>query len=64
MGGVYCENNDIAPLESVDTPTGWKTGDSTRRSGVMPYAVDPEAAEQLWILSEKLTSVPAGWITY
>jgi NAD(P)-dependent dehydrogenase (short-subunit alcohol dehydrogenase family) len=54
MGGVYCENNDIAPLEPVDTATGWKIGDSMRRNGVMPYAVDPEAADRLWSLSERL----------
>jgi NAD(P)-dependent dehydrogenase (short-subunit alcohol dehydrogenase family) len=63
MGGIYCENCDIAALEAVDTPIGWKFGDSRRRSGVMPYAVDPKAAEQLWILSEMLTSVPAGSVT-
>jgi NAD(P)-dependent dehydrogenase (short-subunit alcohol dehydrogenase family) len=54
MGGVYCENNDIAVLESADTATGWKIGDSLRRGGVMPYAVDPEAADRLWSLSEQL----------
>jgi hypothetical protein len=54
MGGVYCENCDIAPLELVDPVTSWKLGDSTRHSGVMPYAVDPEAADRLWTLSEQL----------
>ena len=49
---VYCENRDIAPPVSKET-------DATRRSagqpfGVMPYAVDPEAAERLWSLSERL----------
>jgi NAD(P)-dependent dehydrogenase (short-subunit alcohol dehydrogenase family) len=54
MGGVYCENCDIATLESDDPVTGWKLGDSRRHSGVMPYAVDPEAADRLWSLSEQL----------
>jgi NAD(P)-dependent dehydrogenase (short-subunit alcohol dehydrogenase family) len=57
MGGVYCENCDIAPL--VDDATN-VNNDKTRRTpatfmGVMPYAIDPEAAERLWNLSEKLT---------
>jgi hypothetical protein len=34
--------------------------DSTLRSGVRPWAVDQAAAEALWILSEKLTSISAG----
>ncbi|MDB5980165.1 MAG: dehydrogenase [Pseudomonas sp.] len=48
MGGVYCENCDVAPLLSADGEVG-----SISR-GVMPYAVDPEAAERLWQLSEQL----------
>lgn len=57
MGGVYCENCDIAPLESGDDKAGWEIGDSTRgrHTGVMPYAVDPVAADRLWTLSEELT---------
>jgi NAD(P)-dependent dehydrogenase (short-subunit alcohol dehydrogenase family) len=56
MGGVYCENTDIAALETADPVTGWKIGDSTRRGGVMPYAVDLGTADRLWTLSEKLIS--------
>ena len=58
MGGVYCENCDIAPLVSaVDEADG--TSQTIRRAGspslgVIPYAVDLEAAERLWNLSEKL----------
>lgn len=59
IGGVYCENNDIAPL--VVDAAKWNN-DSVRRVGslalgVMPYAVDPEAADRLWSLSEELL----GW---
>ena len=51
MGGVYCENGDIAPLVPKEAES--KGGDATRRTGgqslgVMPYAVDPEAADRLW----------------
>jgi NAD(P)-dependent dehydrogenase (short-subunit alcohol dehydrogenase family) len=52
-GGVYCENNDVAPL-GAEKPGGWKVGDSMRVPGVMPYAVDPAGAERLWSLSETL----------
>ena len=52
-GGVYCEDCDIAAMVPAD---------SKLLSGVRPWAVDKAAAEALWILSEKLTSVPAGSI--
>jgi NAD(P)-dependent dehydrogenase (short-subunit alcohol dehydrogenase family) len=63
MGGLYCENSDVSPLivtgnkeigsswgevRMADRPTG--------ALGVYPYAIDPEAAERLWVLSERLTS--------
>ena len=53
-GGVYCEDCDIAPVLPAD---------SKLRSGVRPWAVDKEAAEALWILSEKLTTISAGSTT-
>jgi NAD(P)-dependent dehydrogenase (short-subunit alcohol dehydrogenase family) len=52
-GGVYCEDCDIAAMVPAD---------SKLNSGVRPWAVDKAAAEDLWSLSEKLTSVPAGSI--
>jgi len=51
MGGVYCQNSDIAPLVSEElgaNPIG------SMALGVMPHAVDPQAAERLWTLSEQL----------
>ncbi|WP_324261574.1 SDR family NAD(P)-dependent oxidoreductase [Altererythrobacter sp. H2] len=42
-GGVYCEDCHVAPVDDVDP-----------RGGVRSYAVDPDAAEQLWTLSEEL----------
>jgi NAD(P)-dependent dehydrogenase (short-subunit alcohol dehydrogenase family) len=47
MGGVYCEDVDIAEIRPPDT---------TDNRGVTPYAIDQEAAKRLWILSERLTS--------
>jgi NAD(P)-dependent dehydrogenase (short-subunit alcohol dehydrogenase family) len=51
MGGVYCQNCDIAPL--VSEPLASNTIGSMAL-GVMPHAVDPQAADRLWSLSEKL----------
>lgn len=58
MGGVYCENCDVTPISDFG---GGKTeiSDSTRMSGVMPYAIDPDAAQRLWTLSEEMTGVRA-----
>ena len=62
IGGVYCENNDVSPLitgENKEIGTSWggvRMGERpTGALGVYPYAVDPEAAERLWLLSERLT---------
>jgi NAD(P)-dependent dehydrogenase (short-subunit alcohol dehydrogenase family) len=48
MGGVYCEDVDIA--EAVPA-------DSLKGTGVRPWAIDPDMAELLWRLSEQLTGV-------
>jgi NAD(P)-dependent dehydrogenase (short-subunit alcohol dehydrogenase family) len=49
-GGVYCADCDISPMAPAD---------SELNNGVRAWAVDKAAAEALWTLSEKLTSVPA-----
>jgi NAD(P)-dependent dehydrogenase (short-subunit alcohol dehydrogenase family) len=54
MGGVYCENCDVARPVTKDGGAAPHSGDSTRNFGVMPYAIDPEAADRLWSLSERL----------
>ena len=48
LGGVYCENCDIA----LPVP-----GDSTELRGVRPWAMDREFADKLWNLSERLTGI-------
>ncbi|MGC7873337.1 oxidoreductase [Desulfosporosinus sp. SYSU MS00001] len=59
MGGLYCENCDIAPLmQEINGTTSM--GDATRLTGVRPYAIDPVSAEKLWSLSEKLIGL-APW---
>jgi NAD(P)-dependent dehydrogenase (short-subunit alcohol dehydrogenase family) len=54
-GGVYCENSDISPL--ITTPedeAAWRAASGI--PGVLPYAVDPDAAVRLWTVSEQLTA--------
>lgn len=48
IGGVYCENADIAAAVPADHAT---------LDGVLPWAVDQAAAERLWTLSEMMTGV-------
>ncbi|MCW2872304.1 SDR family NAD(P)-dependent oxidoreductase [Actinacidiphila oryziradicis] len=50
MGGVYCEDCDIAEPAAKDTVLG---------SGVSGWATDPERAARLWKLSAELTGVDA-----
>ena len=51
LGGVYCENSDIAPLRSGDQPAPIDRNPSLAQ-GVMSYAVDPANAARLWSVSE------------
>ncbi|SCY47296.1 NADP-dependent 3-hydroxy acid dehydrogenase YdfG [Flavobacterium anhuiense] len=48
IGGVYCEDADIAPLASEE---------SIGIYGVQPYALDETNAKKLWDLSEQMTGV-------
>ena len=52
MGGVYCENCDIARPTDPDSPTA-------RIEGVDAHAIDPGAAARLWAVSAELTGVDA-----
>ena len=56
IGGVYLADNDIAPLEADARPVTVDMGSGPLQTppGVTGYAVDPESAERLWELSEKL----------
>ena len=58
IGGVYLQNSDIAPLEQSSVPS--ETDGPA--AAVMPYAVDPVSALQLWELSEQLISPKAKGI--
>jgi len=47
IGGVYCEDADIAPLAT----------DASTPGGVKPYSVDETNAKRLWSLSEEMTGI-------
>jgi NAD(P)-dependent dehydrogenase (short-subunit alcohol dehydrogenase family) len=47
MGGLYCEDCDVAPLARGGGP------------GVAGHAIDPENARRLWALSAELTGIDA-----
>ncbi len=49
MGGVYCEDVDIALPVAAEATTLW---------GVRPWAIDASLAERLWTQSEAWTGVP------
>ncbi len=51
MGGVYCEDVDIAEAVPADSPNPL---------GVRPWATDPAFAERLWTMSEGWTGVTPG----
>lgn len=48
MGGVYCEDCDIAMVVAAD---------STSPVGVRPWAIDSQLAQRLWALSEKFIGI-------
>jgi NAD(P)-dependent dehydrogenase (short-subunit alcohol dehydrogenase family) len=64
IGGVYCEDCDVARLgradDAVDPTTDAIYQLREQSRGVMPYAVDPAAADRLWDLSERLTVTAPG----
>ncbi len=63
MGGVYCENCDIAPLVETEVEAEADAESRARTiaakpageaNGVLPEAVDADTAAKLWALSETL----------
>lgn len=55
IGGVYCEDCDIAETDNGQIAHDYATPATLR--GVQPYAIDPANAEQLWILTETLADI-------
>src|SRR4051794_15051987 len=52
MGGVYCEDCEIAAVTVPGSP-------DAKLRGVDEHAIDPDAAARLWTLSAELTGVDA-----
>lgn len=66
MGGVYCENCDIAPIVQTEVNTDSDAESRARilaskapgeANGVMPEAIDADTAAKLWALSETLLGI-------
>lgn len=55
IGGVYCEDTDIAPLD--EEWKGYNPEAFVMTKGVTPEAVDAENAQRLWAISEVLTGI-------
>ncbi|HTF21832.1 MAG TPA: SDR family NAD(P)-dependent oxidoreductase [Chryseolinea sp.] len=55
MGGVYCENCDIAQLDKGDIEQKYDDPFSLR--GVLPYSVDANNARALWTMTEEMTNL-------
>ncbi|WP_221393730.1 SDR family NAD(P)-dependent oxidoreductase [Dyadobacter sp. NIV53] len=57
IGGVYCENTEVADLDLTNTDPRKRVHGVTKIFGVMPYSLEAESAGKLWALSEKLTGI-------
>jgi NAD(P)-dependent dehydrogenase (short-subunit alcohol dehydrogenase family) len=55
IGGVYCEDVDVAQLDEGNIEHNYNEPSSLH--GVQSYSVDAENAAKLWTLSEKMTGV-------
>ncbi|XZF15864.1 SDR family NAD(P)-dependent oxidoreductase [Chitinophagaceae bacterium MMS25-I14] len=55
IGGVYCEDADIAELDEGNIEHSYD--DPATLRGVKPYSVSAENAQKLWKLSEEMTGV-------
>jgi NAD(P)-dependent dehydrogenase (short-subunit alcohol dehydrogenase family) len=52
IGGVYCENCDIAEVDNGQIEHRYDEPSTIR--GVQPYSIDLDNAEQLWKMSEEM----------
>jgi hypothetical protein len=55
IGGVYCEDADIAELLSSNPST--KTNAGLHQNGVQEYSLDANNAKNLWTLTEELSGI-------
>lgn len=58
VGGVYCEDSEIAVLDNPQANDSEKGKDDTiKMRGIAPFALDEAAAKKLWIMTEGLIGV-------
>lgn len=57
MGGLYCEDVDVAPLVPETAKGAWLDAAGRHRAGVFAQAADPAAAQRLWQMSEAVTGL-------
>jgi NAD(P)-dependent dehydrogenase (short-subunit alcohol dehydrogenase family) len=55
IGGVYCEDGDIAELLYADASV--QTAAKLHQSGVQQYSLDEKSAQRLWTLTEEMTGL-------
>ena len=55
LGGVYCEDSDIAQLDMGNIPHNFNDPSTLR--GVQPYSLDASNAKRLWHSSEEMTGL-------
>ena len=55
VGGVYCEDADIAELDLGTIEHTYEDPSTSR--GVQPYSLDEANAKRLWTLSEEMTGI-------
>jgi NAD(P)-dependent dehydrogenase (short-subunit alcohol dehydrogenase family) len=56
IGGVYCEDADVAELDLGHIEHRYDDPASSR--GVQPYSLDEDNAKRLWKWSEQMTGIP------
>ena len=55
IGGVYCENADVAELDLGNIEHSYEDPSTIR--GVKPYSLDETSAKRLWTWSEEMTGI-------
>lgn len=55
IGGVYCEDADIAEILSEDL--AMQSNAKLHKNGVMTYSLDESSAKRLWNLTEEMTGI-------
>ncbi|OHV55194.1 SDR family NAD(P)-dependent oxidoreductase [Pseudofrankia sp. BMG5.36] len=61
IGGIYLNNSDISPLDDDPKPVDLTApGADGIPVDVVPHSIDPQSAQRLWELSERLIDGPSA----